>query len=223
MTKELYADVRKARIKQVTENKVATGAELLDTIKEELHDLSVLITKRTNRMVLEAAIDSNDYDEIKNLLIQLLCNISMEDKPLYLRDEDALSIEGTRLFYSMPATVFCLFNLRKDSALADFQIKNPSTKAELNRNEFITWQLTRRNAEHTDKDKIDYMNEMLKQYGFEPLDEKNHLDYLAITLLSSAQNSDTLPTARKQLCKIMRFENEQVAAKRKIKTDLYDK
>lgn len=203
---------------QNREEKQPTGKDIIDIISQELADIRILFVKRTNRMMIEAAVNSQDFEEIKGLLVQTLCNISDDEHPMYHPETDRLSHTAMRLFYNMPATVLSMFDVGERSALRGLQCR-PDANRPLTKQEFLLWQLTKRDVLPTAQDKIDYLNEQLALYGYAPLRDDDPTDYLTITLLSSAQNSSTLPTARKQICKILHAENEISADRTRASDD----
>ena len=172
-----------------------------------------LITKRTNKMILEAALSTTNLEEIRSLVVQTLVNIGDDDKPLYNHYTNRLSREATRLFYNMPATLLCLFNM-DTSALRDLQC-DPRAETPMTKKEFLVWQLTRRDCEKTTDDRVDYINARLSEYGFKPLDHENAVDRLVLNLLAEenvlCKGNASEPNARRTICRIIHAENEMAA------------
>lgn len=198
--REWYLQFTKAST-DCAERKKAMGKELIATMQKELSSLRPMIAKRTNRMLIEAAASSKDIDEIRSLIVQTLVNIGNDENPLYDRYTNTLSREAMRLFYNMPTTVLCLFNM-DGSALRDLQCE-PKTDNPLTRKEFLLWKLTEKNTETTKENKIDYINGELAAYGFTPLNAEDGTDRLIMNLAEHG--------ARKAICRILHAENETSA------------
>ena len=169
-----------------------------------------MIAKRTNSMLLEAAITAKDYDEVRALVMQTLINISDKEHPLYDRAANKPSQEAMRLFYNMPATVLCYFDMTK-SALKDLQC-SPDAHKPLTKKEFLLWQLTDKDAKKSEENRLDYFNKKLKHYGYAPLDKEDATDRLAISLLKQEAEFDVgrehPQNARRTISKILHAENE---------------
>ena len=172
-----------------------------------------MIVKRTNKMLLETAITAKNFDDVRALTVQTLANISDKNHPLYDRTTNRLSREAMRLFYNMPATVLCYFDMT-NSALRELQC-NPSVEKPLSKKEFLLWQLTDKDAKKTEEDRIDYFNRKLQYYGYSPLDKENPMDKLVLSLLAEEAEFDTEnlhpQNARRTISKILNAENELLA------------
>jgi len=188
----------------------ATSRNLITTIQNELTGLKHLIVKRSNKMLLEAAICAKDFDETSALLRQTLLNIGDGNAPLYDRATNKLSQEAMRLFYNMPATVLCYFDMN-ESALKDLQC-SPGADRPLTKKEFLLWQLTDKDAKKSEENRMDYFNKRLKYYGYSTLDKKDATDKLVLSLLNQEAEFDTErvhpQNAIRAIGKVLRDENE---------------
>ena len=188
----------------------ANGKDLLTAIQKELIGLRHMIVKRTNKMLLEAAITAKSLDEVRALTVQTLVNISDREHPLYDRNTNRLSQDAMRLFYNMPATVLCCFDM-SNSALRDLQC-NPEADKPLTKKEFLLWKLTDKDGETGEEDRVAYFNRQLKNYGYTTLDKDNPMERLVISLLTQEEQFDKQTehkqNARRTICRILHAENE---------------
>ena len=192
--------------------KAATGKVLLTSIQKELMGMRPMIVKSTDRKLLDSAIAAKSYDDVRTHVIQTLTNISDQEHPLYDIENNRPSREAMRLFYNMPATVLCYFDMTK-SALKDLQC-SPQAEKNLTKREFLLWQLTDRDARNSEENRVDYFNKKLKRYGYAPLDKEDPTDRLALTLLKQEREFDEgvehPQNARKTMSKILHDENESI-------------
>ena len=185
------------------------GSDLLAIEQQELESLRLMIAKRTNRILLEEAASCHTSEDFKRLTVQVLANISNDDRPLYDKYTNSLSQEAMRLFYNMPATVLCNFNL-SGSTIRDLQC-SPKADKPLSKKEFLVMMLTQKDAmPSTDRRK--HFDAQLRLYGYEPLDENDEVDRTVLALLEREAAIDAAPVgvanARRALSRVLHAENE---------------
>lgn len=181
--------------------KTAYGTALLQAVQTEMADMRILLTKRSNRMLVEAILNSPDFGTVKQLTVQLLTNIGKDENPLYSRETNQLSQEAMRLFYNMPATVLCSFDTGFGT-LQELQC-TPKADAKLSKKEFLVWQLTRRGQ---DVCTVSDVNQALSDYGYPPLNADEPADRVVLSIFDNdAHAADT----RKALCRMLHAENEK--------------
>ena len=194
------------------------GIDLLAIEQQELESLRLMIAKRTNRILLEEAASCHNPQDFKRLTVQVLANISNDDRPLYDKYTNRLSQEAMRLFYNMPATVLCNFDL-SGSTIHDLQC-SPKADTPLDKKEFLVWLLTQKNARPATASRKDYFDAQLRAYGYEPLNEKDDVDCLVMSLLDQETQMDTsrtgIPNARRALSRVLHAENESALKKDEI-------
>lgn len=186
-----------------------TGKALLNTMQNELDSLRHMVAKRTNKMLLEQAASCDNFEEFKRLTVQVLNNISSPESPLYDRYTNQLSQEAMRLFYNMPATVLCNFDL-KNYAVGDLQC-DPKANEPLSKKEFLVWLMTQKKSEAT-RSIVDFYNSSLQEYGYRPLSPDDQVDRMVLSVLDKADRQQW--DARDALARILHDENECLLSKK---------